>query len=229
MGLTTYQLGLRRDEEVVGLITRLRFMTADQVARCLFQGRRRVAARRLQRLVELERLKAQRLAGLSGPMVYWAPPRAFSRAVREALAVSELYCRLTETKGSHAELQRFDVEVPHQRIRPDAVIVGSVSGRTQAILLEWDTGSTALERVGQKIPAYEAYAKSGDYRKTGWWKPGIPVTVVLAVPRGRKQALTDLWTRLSHDLPPGVVAHDEILRNPWAIWGRPQQAFGRPG
>lgn|GEM_PF-3296979 len=218
MGLNGYQIGLQRDDQTVELVTRLRFMTADQVARSLFQGRRRVAARRLQRLVELERLKAQRLGGASGPMVYWAPPRGFSRAVREALAVSELYCRLTETRGPRTELQRFDVEVPHQRIRPDAVIVGAADGKAQAVLLEWDTGSTALERVGQKIPAYEAYAKSGEYRKTGWWKPGLEVAVVMAVPTIRQEPLTELWRRLSAALPPKVVTHNELLRNPWLIW-----------
>lgn len=224
MGLTSYQIGLQRDDQTVELITRLRFMTADQIARCLFENRRRVAARRLQRLVELERLKAQRLSIASGPMVYWAPTRSYSRAVREALAVSELYCRLNETRPTTAELKRFDVEVPHERLRPDAVIITTNGNRSRAVLLEWDTGSTALERVGQKIPAYEAYAKSGDYRKTAWWRPGIQVTVLMAVPTTRKKPLTDLWTRLTNELPPTVVTHEELLRNPWSIW-----EIGRPG
>jgi len=217
MGVTAYQLGQERDSAMVALISRLRFMTADQVSRCLFQGRRRVAARRLQRLVETGRLRSQRLEGSSGPAVYWTPTRIYSRAVREALAVSELYCRLMETRPTTAKLLRFDVEVPHTTVRPDAVIVTATEGRPRAVLLEWDTGTTALERVAAKIPAYEAYAKSGNYRQTAWWQPGIDVALVLAVPEPRREPLSQLWRRLTTALPPVVVDHARLISNPWRV------------
>lgn len=215
MDLSPYHFGARRDDEVVALVTRLRYLTADQVARCLFQARRRVAARRLLRLVGQGRLQTRRLAATYGPAVYFASSRSFSRAVREALAVTELYCRLIETKPASATLDRFDVELPSGSIRPDALLVARVAGRDKAVLLEWDTGSTALERVARKVPAYEAFAAGGGHRRSSWWRTGMEVSVVVAVPEFRTDPLLRLIPRLATSLRPQIVPHERLLQNPW--------------
>jgi hypothetical protein len=77
----------------------------------------------------------------------------------------------------------------------------------------------ALERVGAKVPAYDRYARSGDYRKTAWWRPGVEVAVVVATPERRVAPLSDLSSRLGVDLKPLIIGHRELLQSPWKFIG----------
>lgn len=217
MVVSTCELGAQRDEQIVQLVSQLRYLTALQVARALFGGRRRVAARRLLRLTQIGRLRSARLNHTSGPLVYFAPPRQLTRAAYEALDLAELYCRLWESRPPTASVDRFDTELRLKAIRRDAFTVLRDGAKEHVVFLEWDRGTCTLEHVVAKIPAYERYAQSGDYRNSGWWRPGVDVHVVIAVPSERFHPITRAAAGISGRLKPIITKHTTLLRNPWEV------------
>lgn len=139
-------------------------------------------------------------------MVYWVPPRHLTRAIYEALDLAELYCRLRESRPPNGVLDRSD-----------AVILLRSGLNKQAILLEWDRGTCSLEQVAAKIPAYEKYAQSGDYRRTAWWRSGLAVQVVFAMPAERVTSLARAAADMRGKLRPLIVSHSALLRDPWQV------------